>query len=67
MIKIILVFWKEICYTIKSMKGMGDFQYRKGQDGTMGKIFKFGQDVDTDQIIASQYIIYPGFKHLRNI
>lgn len=25
----------------------------------MGKIFKFEQDVDTDQIIASQYIIYP--------
>lgn len=25
----------------------------------MGRVFKFGQDVDTDQIIASQYIIYP--------
>lgn len=65
MIKIILVFWKEICYTIKSMKGMRDFQYRKGQDGTMGKIFKFGQDVDTDQIIASQYIIYPTIDEMK--
>ncbi|MCR5468128.1 MAG: 3-isopropylmalate dehydratase small subunit [Lachnospiraceae bacterium] len=25
----------------------------------MGKIFKFGKDVDTDQIIASQYLLYP--------
>ena len=25
----------------------------------MGKIFKFDSDVDTDQIIASQYLLYP--------
>lgn len=25
----------------------------------MGKIFKFNQDVDTDQIIASQYLLFP--------
>lgn len=25
----------------------------------MGKIFKFDKDVDTDQIIASQYLLYP--------
>lgn len=25
----------------------------------MGKIFLFGSDVDTDQIIASQYLLYP--------
>lgn len=25
----------------------------------MGKIFCFGSDVDTDQIIASQYLLYP--------
>ena len=24
----------------------------------MGKIFKFQQDVDTDQIIASQYLLF---------
>ncbi|MDE6056161.1 MAG: 3-isopropylmalate dehydratase small subunit [Lachnospiraceae bacterium] len=32
---------------------------------TMGKIFKFGQDVDTDQIIASQYIIYPTIDEMK--
>ncbi|MCD8156135.1 MAG: 3-isopropylmalate dehydratase small subunit [Clostridiales bacterium] len=26
---------------------------------TMGKIFRFHTDVDTDQIIASQYLLYP--------
>ena len=31
----------------------------------MGKIFKFGQDVDTDQIIASQYIIYPTIDEMK--
>lgn len=25
----------------------------------MGKVFKFGKDVDTDQIIASQYLLFP--------
>ncbi len=25
----------------------------------MGKVFLFGSDVDTDQIIASQYLLYP--------
>ena len=25
----------------------------------MGKIFKFEKDVDTDQIIASQYLLFP--------
>jgi len=30
---------------------------RKRRD--MGKIFCFGSDVDTDQIIASQYLLYP--------
>lgn len=34
-------------------------------DNTMGKIFKFGQDVDTDQIIASQYIIYPSIDEMK--
>jgi 3-isopropylmalate dehydratase small subunit len=32
---------------------------------TMGKVFKFGQDVDTDQIIASQYIIYPTIDEMK--
>ena len=31
----------------------------------MGKLFKFGQDVDTDQIIASQYIIYPTIDEMK--
>ncbi|MCD8039029.1 MAG: 3-isopropylmalate dehydratase small subunit [Lachnospiraceae bacterium] len=31
----------------------------------MGKIFKFEQDVDTDQIIASQYIIYPTIDEMK--
>ncbi len=31
----------------------------------MGKIFKFHQDVDTDQIIASQYIIYPTIDEMK--
>ena len=30
----------------------------------MGKIFKFHTDVDTDQIIASQYLLFPD--HRRN-
>ena len=25
----------------------------------MGRIFKFDKDVDTDQIIASQYLLFP--------
>ena len=25
----------------------------------MGKVFRFHTDVDTDQIIASQYLLYP--------
>ena len=32
----------------------------------MGKIFKFEQDVDTDQIIASQYIIYPTVEEMKS-
>ena len=31
----------------------------------MGKIFKFDQDVDTDQIIASQYIIFPTIDEMK--
>ena len=30
----------------------------------MGKIFCFGSDVDTDQIIASQYLLYPSVAEL---
>lgn len=43
---------------------MKNYRYRK-DDHTMGKIFKFGQDVDTDQIIASQYIIYPTIDEMK--
>jgi 3-isopropylmalate dehydratase small subunit len=31
----------------------------------MGKIFKFNQDVDTDQIIASQYLLYPTIDEMK--
>lgn len=31
----------------------------------MGKIFKFQQDVDTDQIIASQYLLYPTIDEMK--
>ena len=30
----------------------------------MGKIFCFGSDVDTDQIIASQYLLYPSVEEI---
>ena len=32
---------------------------RKGMNRIMGKVFKFESDVDTDQIIASQYLLFP--------
>ena len=31
----------------------------------MGKIFKFHTDVDTDQIIASQYLIFPTIEEMK--
>ncbi len=31
----------------------------------MGKIFKFNKDVDTDQIIASQYLLYPTIDEMK--
>lgn len=31
----------------------------------MGKIFKFHTDVDTDQIIASQYLLYPTIDEMK--
>lgn len=31
----------------------------------MGKVFKFHQDVDTDQIIASQYLLYPTIDEMK--
>ena len=33
----------------------------------MGKVFKFHNDVDTDQIIASQYLLFPSKKWLRTL
>lgn len=32
----------------------------------MGKVFKFHTDVDTDQIIASQYIIFPTIDEMKS-
>lgn len=31
----------------------------------MGKIFKFDRDVDTDQIIASQYLLFPTVEEMK--
>ncbi len=31
----------------------------------MGKIFRFYKDVDTDQIIASQYLLFPTFDEMK--
>lgn len=31
----------------------------------MGKIFRFYKDVDTDQIIASQYLLFPNFDEMK--
>ncbi|MCD7751273.1 MAG: 3-isopropylmalate dehydratase small subunit [Lachnospiraceae bacterium] len=31
----------------------------------MGKIFRFHKDVDTDQIIASQYLLYPDIEEMK--
>ena len=31
----------------------------------MGKIFKYDQDVDTDQIIASQYLLFPTIDEMK--
>ena len=30
----------------------------------MGKVFKFDNDVDTDQIIASQYLLFPSVEEM---
>lgn len=32
----------------------------------MGKIFKFNKDVDTDQILASQYLLYPTIDEMKS-
>ena len=32
----------------------------------MGQIFKFHTDVDTDQIIASQYLLYPTVEEMKS-
>ena len=31
----------------------------------MGRIFRFDKDVDTDQIIASQYLLYPTIDEMK--
>ena len=31
----------------------------------MGKVFRFHRDVDTDQIIASQYLLYPTIEEMK--
>lgn len=32
----------------------------------MGKIFRFHNDVDTDQIIASQYLLFPTIEEMKS-
>ncbi len=34
---------------------------------SMGRVFKFHNDVDTDQIIASQYLLLPNIEEMKNI
>lgn len=36
-----------------------------GMEFRMGKVFKYGKDVDTDQIIASQYLLYPTIDEMK--
>ena len=31
----------------------------------MGRVFKFHNDVDTDQIIASQYLLLPNIEEMK--
>ncbi len=38
---------------------------KKGKE-EMGKIFKFHTDVDTDQIIASQYLLFPTIEEMKS-
>ncbi len=33
----------------------------------MGRVFKFHNDVDTDQIIASQYLLLPNIEEIRKV
>jgi len=45
--------WQQ-CHTIFNIRGT-----------IMGKIFRFHTDVDTDQIIASQYLLYPTIDEMK--
>lgn len=38
----------------------------KIKEKTMGRIFKFDKDVDTDQIIASQYLLFPTIDEMKS-
>ena len=33
----------------------------------MGTLYRFDSDVDTDQIIASQYLLYPTIEEMKDI
>ena len=35
------------------------------EDAKMGRIFRFYKDVDTDQIIASQYLLFPTIDEMK--
>ena len=39
---------------------------RQDKEKTMGRIFKFDKDVDTDQIIASQYLLFPTIDEMKS-
>ena len=37
----------------------------KQEEESMGRVFKFHNDVDTDQIIASQYLLLPNIEEMK--
>lgn len=58
------------CFIIRKYVTIGNFRsyetsYIYKEDLPMGKIFRFHSDVDTDQIIASQYILFPTIDEMK--
>lgn len=45
---------------------IGRRQMENKGERIMGKIFRFHTDVDTDQIIASQYLLFPTIEEMKN-
>ena len=49
---------------VRDMKEKLYTQPLQSSEVFMGKVFKFDSDVDTDQIIASQYLLYPSIEEM---